>query len=761
MTKKLMSLLLSIFIIMSFLGTSVVFANDNETEILGPGAEDKVLPEVAEGCNRYFFYMPKSWENEYSQTAGIYWWENTGAQDSHPGVEAHKADADGLYYYDVPTDVCTVMWNNFLDGGSDTTSPEYKATKLTGSICTEYYEPGESELYPDGLESFNNMVWVVDYSDCYCMEFDVRGVCGEWYYYYGNGEYGTTPDKGDVVYTERTLGGEYCRHERPTYSDTLPELSVNSNRYFFYMPDSWQYESRFDFEVVFDEVGIAYLEYADAEGIFFCDLPKNAKEFYIINGDEKVCSTSPAPVVPDFKLQDCDGKILVIDPSWTVTSIVDGKNINYGFWYYYYGNGEYGETPKEEEFEYPPVAEGCNRYFFYMPKSWENEYSQTAGIYWWEGTGAQSSWPGVEAHKADAENVYYYDVPKDVERIIWNNYVQLSPDLVVGPEYSATRQTHEVDVGEYMIFDEMCDYVGMGNHDGDIYVTREKCFCDDYPECQKSSGMFYTYNGKGEYRGVFPDREIKTSTEPVIDNHGGYQRPYVKGYNRFFFYMPDEWCTDCSSVPGAYWNTETSSSDEYPGTPMKPTDIEGMYYIDIPASVDEFYFTNLVDGGTDIYAPIYAQEIKAHSRPYYADDSFLLEECNGMVFVVNHAWYDYSEYDGKLIFEGMWFEYYGFGEYGYLGGEYGLSDVYTNKSFNDYYFNPIVHPYFIGDTDGDGIVSVKDATAIQKHLADIKSCNVIEGDVDNNGLNIKDATAIQKYVAGIEVDAPISTIQYR
>ena len=68
MTKKLMSLLLSIFIIMSFLGTSVVFANDNETEILGPGAEDKVLPEVAEGCNRYFFYMPKSWENEYSQT---------------------------------------------------------------------------------------------------------------------------------------------------------------------------------------------------------------------------------------------------------------------------------------------------------------------------------------------------------------------------------------------------------------------------------------------------------------------------------------------------------------------------------------------------------------------------------------------------------------------------------------------------------------------------------------------------------------------
>ena len=119
--------------------------------------------------------------------------------------------------------------------------------------------------------NFNNMVWVADFSECYCMEFDVRGVNGDWYYYYGNGEYGTTPEKGEVIYTERSLNGEYCRHERPTYSDTLPELSVNSDRYFFYMPDSWQYESRFDFEVIFDEVGIAYLEYADAEGVFFCD----------------------------------------------------------------------------------------------------------------------------------------------------------------------------------------------------------------------------------------------------------------------------------------------------------------------------------------------------------------------------------------------------------------------------------------------------------------------------------------------------------
>lgn len=345
MSKKLLSVILSFLIVLSVFSAMPVLAEDNETEILGPGVGENTLPEIAEGCNRYFFYMPKSWENEYTQTAGIYWFEGTGAHDSWPGVEANKADAEGLYYYDVPKDVTSVIWNNYFDGGMDFDSPEYKAAQLSGGICTEYYEAGESPLYPDGLESFNNMVWVVDYNDCYCMEFDVPGVCGDWYYYYGNGEYGTTPEKGDVFYTERSLGGEYCRHNRPTYSEILPELSSDYNRYFFYMPDYWQFENRFELKVQYDNSGITYLEYADAEGVFFCDLPKETKAFYIVYGDEKVKSASPAPVVPDFSLQECCGKILVIDMDWLITDMSTGNNIYSGFWFYYYGNGEYGDVP--------------------------------------------------------------------------------------------------------------------------------------------------------------------------------------------------------------------------------------------------------------------------------------------------------------------------------------------------------------------------------------------------------------------------------
>ena len=56
-----------------------------------------------------------------------------------------------------------------------------------------------------------------------------------------------------------------------------------------------------------------------------------------------------------------------------------------------------------------------------------------------------------------------------------------------------------------------------------------------------------------------------------------------------------------------------------------------------------------------------------------------------------------------------------------------------------------------GDANGDNIISIKDATAIQKHVADIehiKADRLGLSDVNgDNSVNIKDATAIQKYLA--------------
>ncbi len=65
-----------------------------------------------------------------------------------------------------------------------------------------------------------------------------------------------------------------------------------------------------------------------------------------------------------------------------------------------------------------------------------------------------------------------------------------------------------------------------------------------------------------------------------------------------------------------------------------------------------------------------------------------------------------------------------------------------------------VETYLLGDADGDDKVNVKDATAIQKHVAGLITLaedGITAADVDaNNNVNVKDATAIQKYVAGLD-----------
>lgn len=60
----------------------------------------------------------------------------------------------------------------------------------------------------------------------------------------------------------------------------------------------------------------------------------------------------------------------------------------------------------------------------------------------------------------------------------------------------------------------------------------------------------------------------------------------------------------------------------------------------------------------------------------------------------------------------------------------------------------------LGDADCDSKVNIKDATAIQKHVAGLitlTETGVVLADVDaNTSVNIKDATAIQKHIAGMD-----------
>ncbi len=148
--------------------------------------------------NRYYFYMPEIWKNEYTDTAGIYYWEGTDACDSWPGYKAHETEVKGVFYYDVPKDVTTIIWNNYLDGGFDEEEKIYHLANQTNNICSEFYFPDESEAYPEGVASFDGMIFVTDFR-CYTSDYSGKATYdGEWYYYYGNGEYGLTPEKSEV-----------------------------------------------------------------------------------------------------------------------------------------------------------------------------------------------------------------------------------------------------------------------------------------------------------------------------------------------------------------------------------------------------------------------------------------------------------------------------------------------------------------------------------------------------------------------------------
>lgn len=59
----------------------------------------------------------------------------------------------------------------------------------------------------------------------------------------------------------------------------------------------------------------------------------------------------------------------------------------------------------------------------------------------------------------------------------------------------------------------------------------------------------------------------------------------------------------------------------------------------------------------------------------------------------------------------------------------------------------------VGDSNSDGIVNIKDATAIQKHLVQLQVMDKISADVSDAdsdyALTIKDATTIQKIIVGL------------
>ncbi|MGN0454653.1 MAG: hypothetical protein ACI4G1_05705 [Ruminococcus sp.] len=204
MFKRVLSILMAVLLLGATAAISVSAAEGTyyDPKPYVPSDDAKAV-----GFNRYFFLMPDDWNNEYTSSAGIYWWDGADPCGSlaaaeqgvkWPGYKIYKYNSDtkaNVWYCNVPKDVTTIIFNNAFDGGDkswDNYDPERdKKAYQTVDIGSEYYDIGESENYPSGTESFNNMIYIVDPEKTSESVTGKKTFAGEWYFYHGDGKWDT------------------------------------------------------------------------------------------------------------------------------------------------------------------------------------------------------------------------------------------------------------------------------------------------------------------------------------------------------------------------------------------------------------------------------------------------------------------------------------------------------------------------------------------------------------------------------------------
>lgn len=367
---------------------------------------------------RYYFLMPNgsngdkgdegyfetyqkfasSWYNEESQSAGIYLWNSGIFENDWPGYKMTQDYEKDVYYADVPKCAEAVIFNNFVRPSDDPNDPVNPNLMQTINLYNSGYAPGDSDAYPDGLESFDNMIYVIDpdpvvLSGPYVPEY-IKG--GEWYFYYGNGCYGTTKDGNYRDCIRKDHNHDLNPHQSTTsVEDVINQYEeesgekLNTHRYYFMMPDgtngntgndykkgefapSWYNEYTDNAAVYWWGTNIAYdpnefpgytMEKGDTSTVFYADIPDEVTTlifnnnvnfsyreedlFYkynlqTINIPCEYYDAGESENYPDGT-DSFDNMIFVLQPREVFTPVLPSdSNASVGEWYYYYGNGCYG-----------------------------------------------------------------------------------------------------------------------------------------------------------------------------------------------------------------------------------------------------------------------------------------------------------------------------------------------------------------------------------------------------------------------------------
>ena len=237
MSKKIISLMLAMALSASMVAVAAVSVSADTD------SDGNYVPSEGTETYRYYFYMPQRWENEFTTTTGAYWWEGTDYCETWQDMyKVKETENENIFCIDVPKDVPKLIFNNYVDGGADPEAPQYtKAAQTSDVTCVDddgedawgYWPKTEEDdpsnaLYPEGIRNFDNMIYVIDENRIEENPLNQKLTCrGQWYYYYGNGEYGYTPVKGDgAVYNTEYMSFEKALDDKNNPKPTVPETTV-------------------------------------------------------------------------------------------------------------------------------------------------------------------------------------------------------------------------------------------------------------------------------------------------------------------------------------------------------------------------------------------------------------------------------------------------------------------------------------------------------------------------------------------------------
>lgn len=661
--------------------------------------------------------LPPSWYNENADSAGIYWWDcNTINPESWPGFEMYRGDSDSVYFADIPSSVEVMKFNNYFDRGFANwwDDPIFYDSFQTIILPTYGYDPGESETYPEGLDGFSDMIYVIKHR-CEMELEPYNSWAGEWYYYYKNGCYGTVkggnetncirPDHDhENLYVNFDPSGTgwtdyekiYCSFS--TGSGSYPNSSIPALCTDYDGDGIWTYD--------FNKSNFNFSKYGRYEIFFYTDTKKYTAPLLLQTGNLKdtIYATDELNYHDRPVIKWTNEIPLVIRPIESLKDVLstyeneNGVDVPTYRYYFLMPNGENGQKGDGND-------EWINNYYGKYADSWYNENADRAGIYWWDQDILNPKyWPGYTMEQGDSDCVYYADVPQSIERITFNNALD-GGSMYELDIYHQERQSYQSmcypdpDYGSYYP-------LGAENFDNMIYVFNPSINSEaemTYPI--QFGGAWHYYYGNGCY-GDTKDGDIN---DCIRDDHDhGLKKVKLQQFLDF--------CSITEADPYNYTGPLYYHYGDDENTPK--------------------WFLTKGDGGFSGYNYFYG----------VFGDYILYESADYSPAKFQYCIYVYEE-DKFYTLEDAWNK-----------GIEGLDEMIAQ------YFIPHNIGNIIGDCDFDNILSVLDATKIQMAEAGIiklydkmySECIYgqelgCENDFDKDGVrSVLDATAIQMKIAKLD-----------